>query len=272
MIADALRAATAALAATSATPRLDAELLLAHALGTTREALLLGGAAEARVPEGFASLLARRRAGEPVAYLTGRRAFWSIELQVAPGVLIPRPDSETLIEAAFGHFGRAGPARVLDLGTGSGALLLAALAEWPATTGLGIDRSPCALAIAAGNAERLGLAPRARFAEAGWAAARDGGFDLVLCNPPYIEEGAALPRDVAQFEPAEALYAGADGLDAYRAIAPLLRLPPGGLACVEVGAGQAAAVRALFGAAGFRTAVRSDLARVERCVLVAPAV
>ena len=268
VIADALREAASRLAAVSDTPRLDAELLLAHAFGVSREALLLGTADRRQVPAGFEALVARRLRHEPIAYIAGTRAFWTIELAVGPGVLIPRPDSETLIEAAVAHFGAAGPALVLDLGTGSGALLLAVLAEWPGATGLGIDRSSQAIAIASANAARLGMADRARFAAAGWEAGADGGFDLVLCNPPYIEAGATLPRDVAAFEPAEALFAGADGLDAYRAIAPVLRLPAGGLACVEVGAGQAQAVAALFQKAGFGVGVRADLAGVARCVLV----
>ena len=267
---DALREAARALAAVSDTPRLDAELLMAHAQGITRDALLLGPRGGA-VPKGFAGLIARRLAHEPIAYILGRRAFWSIELAVTPDVLIPRADSETLIEAAVAHFGAAGPARILDLGTGSGALLLAALDEWPGATGLGIDRSPGALDVARANAARLGLAARAGFRLAGWEAGAAGDHDLVLCNPPYVADDVPLPPDVARYEPAGALFAGADGLDDYRAIAPLLRLPAGGLACIEIGATQGAAVRALFAQAGFATALRPDLAGLDRCVLVTPA-
>jgi release factor glutamine methyltransferase len=265
----ALNAAARRLAAVSDTPRLDAELLMAHALGETREEMLLAAQNRA-VPAAFDALLARRMAHEPLAYITGFRDFWTIRLAVTPAVLIPRPDSETLIEAAVAHFGATGPARVLDLGTGSGALLLAAVAEWPAAIGLGIDRSPAALAVAADNAERLGLADRARFAPSGWEAGADGGYDLVLCNPPYVETGAELPRDVAQHEPHSALFAGADGLDDYRAIAPLLRLPPHGIACVEIGAAQGAAVSALFRAAGFLTQIRPDLSGRDRCLIATP--
>jgi release factor glutamine methyltransferase len=265
----AVRSAAARLAGTSETARLDAELLMAHALGISREGLLLGGLDRA-APEGFAALVERRAGGEPLAYITGRRAFWTIELAVAPGVLIPRPDSETLIEAAVEHFrGRPGPTRVLDLGTGSGALLLAALAEWPEATGVGVDRSPAALAIARGNAEALGFADRAAMIEGGWADAA-GKFDLILCNPPYIGTNEVLPRDVAEHEPHSALFAGEDGLDDYRAIAPLLPglLADGGVGCIEIGATQAEAVTTLTAMQGLRAYIRTDLAGRDRCVVV----
>ena len=146
-VRETIAAAASRLEGVSETPRLDAELLMAHALDCSREQMLLA-ALDRETPDAFESLLARRLAHEPVAYITGRRAFWTIELEVGPGVLIPRPDSETLIEAAVARFGKAGPATVLDLGTGPGTLLLAALAEWPAATGLGVDRSEVALAYA----------------------------------------------------------------------------------------------------------------------------
>jgi release factor glutamine methyltransferase len=215
----ALAEATSRLSATSDTPRLDAELLMAHALGIEREALLLTGR-EREAPPAFGSLLARREAGEPVAYITGRRGFWTIDLEVGPGVLVPRPDSESLIEAALAHFGEAGPKRILDLGTGPGTLLLAALDQWPSATGLGIDASPAALDYARRNAGRLGLAARAAFRKGDWAQGVEERFDLVLCNPPYVETGAELPRDVADWEPPEALFAAEDGLSEYRRLAP----------------------------------------------------
>ena len=267
----ALLAATERLAASSETARLDAELLMAHALGIEREGLLLSGLGD-EAPTAFESLLRRREAGEPVAYITGRRAFWTIELEVAPGVLIPRPDSETLIEAAVDHFGEVGPGTILDLGTGPGTLLLAALDQWPLALGLGVDRSERALALAGANADRLGLSGRARFRAGDWAEGLEERFDLVLCNPPYIEQGALLPRDVADWEPAEALFAGPDGLDAYRRLAlqvPAL-LSESGVACVEVGAGQSKAVAALFEAGGLEAAFRDDLAGHVRCLILRP--
>lgn len=269
-VREALAAAVGRLAAVSETPRLDAELLMARALGVEREALLLSGLA-GDAPPAFESLVRRREGGEPVAYILGRRAFWTIELEVAPGVLIPRPDSETLIEAALAHFGAAGPRSILDLGTGPGTLLLAALDQWPHAEGLGVDRSEQALAIARRNAERLGLAGRADFRSGDWAQGLDARFDLILCNPPYIETAASLPRDVSGWEPHEALFAGADGLDAYRRLAPEVPrlLAEGGIACFELGAGQAPAVSALFAAEGLQVALRNDLAGHERCLIAA---
>jgi release factor glutamine methyltransferase len=242
---------------------------MAHALGTSREEMLLKRLDE-DAPPAFEPLIARREAGEPVAYIIGRRAFWTIELEVGPGALVPRPDSETLIEAAVEHFQGRAPGRVLDLGTGPGTLLMAALSQWPEATGIGIDASPEALAYARRNAERLGLAGRAELRVRDWTSGLAGRFDLVLCNPPYVEAGAVLPRDVAGWEPPEALFAGPDGLDAYRRLAPLLRplLAPRGLACLEIGAGQAEAVAALFEAQGFTISSRMDLSNIPRCLLL----
>ena len=204
----------------SATPRLDAELLLAHALGLTRERLLLT-LADHPVPPTFAAFVERRANHEPVAYITGERAFWTIDLHVGPGVLIPRADSETLIEAAVDHFaGTPGPRTILDLGTGPGTLLLAALAQWPEAHGLGIDAFERALDYAEINAQDLDFAERVRLERGDWFAGRQGEFDLILCNPPYISTGAALPPEVSDYEPAAALFAGTDGLDAYRVLAP----------------------------------------------------
>ena len=265
---EALSDAAARLAAVSATPRLDAELLMAHALGISREAMLLGGL-DAPAPASFEPLLARRSTSEPVAYITGTRDFWTIGLKVAPGVLIPRPDSETLIEAAVEYFGTASPKAILDLGTGSGALLLAALAQWPEATGLGIDASHTALEIARANAAALGFEQRARFAMGDWAEGIGERFDLILCNPPYIESSASLPADVQDHEPASALFAGADGLDEYRRLVPQLLsvLSPGGMIAVEIGATQAPAVSALFHANGLMPEIRQDLGGRDRAIV-----
>lgn len=255
----------------SETPRLDAELLMAHTLGCTREAMLLGRLDDP-TPDGFAALVERRAAHEPVAYITGKRAFWTIELAVGPGVLVPRADTETLVEAAVEHFaGTSGPRRVLDLGTGSGALLLAALDQWPAANGIGVDRSGEALAVAQENARRLGMGPRARLVEGSWDAV-GGAFDLVLCNPPYIADKEELAREVAGYEPASALYAGPDGLHDYRALAPIIarRIAPGGVACVEIGSSQGEAAAALFRAAGLTVNLRQDLGGRDRCLVATP--
>ncbi|MFO0317799.1 MAG: peptide chain release factor N(5)-glutamine methyltransferase [Hyphomonadaceae bacterium] len=257
-------------------PRLEARRLLAHVLGTTEEALLRDprAAVPADKAAHFAALLARRVAREPFAYLTGRVGFWTLELEVSPATLIPRADSETLVEAALAACPDKGAARrVLDLGTGTGALLLAVLSEFPAASGVGIDIKPAAVALAERNAVRLGLADRAGFLAGDWAAAVLSPFDLILCNPPYIESAAiaGLMPEVARHEPASALDGGADGLSAYRRIiADLPRLlAPRGLAVLELGQGQQAAVEALGKAAGFRPeACSADLGGVPRALVL----
>lgn len=253
----------------SDTARLDAELLMAHALGIEREAMLLGRLDDA-VPEGFEDLWARRERREPVAYIVGYRDFWTIRLAVGPGALIPRPDSETLIDAAVVHFGKAGPKRVLDLGVGPGTLLFAALAEWPGARGVGIDRSEAALAIARDNADRLGMADRADLCLGDWDDGLTERFDLVLCNPPYVEADAPLSPEVTEHEPASALFAGADGLDDYRRLAPRLArlIAPGGIALLEIGFEQAGAVLGLLAAEGLSGAVRRDLGGRDRAILI----
>lgn len=271
-LAPILRDATTALAQASLTPRLDAELLLAHALGLDRSTMLLRQH-ELKMPDGFGALLARRVADEPVAYITGTQAFWDLELQVTPDVLIPRADSETLIDAAIDWFAyRNPPPRIADLGTGSGALLLAALSAFPQSQGVGIDASPGAVAVASGNAARLGFADRARFAQrdwtmAGWQAELDR-FDLILCNPPYIEDGVLLAPMVAEHEPHSALFAGADGLADYRRLIPQLHnlLSPNGVAFFEIGFNQAESVGCLATESGFSTELRHDLTGNPRAI------
>jgi release factor glutamine methyltransferase len=258
------------LAGVSDTPRLDAELLLAHALGIERETLLLWPPSKA-VPDSFAGMVKRRMEGEPLAYITGRRAFWNIELEVGPGVLIPRPDSETLVASAVEHWPKGdGPRRILDLGTGPGTLLLAALDQWSRATGLGIDSSPVALEFARNNARRLGLSPRAHFRLGNWAEGVTETFDLILCNPPYVASGAELGAGVLEHEPAEALFAGPQGLDDYRRLAPVIPrlLAPGGLAAVEIGADQHDSAADLFRAAGCAPRLARDLAGRPRALLI----
>ncbi|WP_150292166.1 peptide chain release factor N(5)-glutamine methyltransferase [Sphingobium estronivorans] len=270
-VAQALRDAAARLETISGTPRLDAELLLAHALGVSRNDLLMRQR-DLRVPPGFNLFLDRRLAGEPIAYITGTRDFWTISLHVTPDVLIPRPDTETLIEAAVDHFSKRAPAHVLDLGTGSGALLLAALSQWPLASGVGVDVSSAALAVARGNAQRLGLADRADFHLGDWAEGMEGPFDLILINPPYIARNVLLSGDVLH-EPDGALFAGAEGLDDYRRIAPMLPrlLAPGGMAAIEIGYDQRVSVSALLAEQGLGISARRDLAGHDRCLVATPA-
>lgn len=268
-VSAALRDAAQRLAAVSDTPRLDAELLMAHALGVERQAVLLDPS-RFIVPDRFAELVAFRVAHEPIAYILGYRDFWTVRIGVGPGVLIPRPDSETLIEAAIGHFGTAGPKRILDLGTGPGTLLYAALAEWPAATGLGVDASEIALDYANENALSLQLEDRAELMLGDWAGQVEGTFDLILCNPPYIADSEKLMPDVADHEPSGALFAGADGLDDYRRIIPDLPriLAPGGIAILEIGHTQHISVRELAETAGFKVACRQDLGGRDRALLL----
>lgn len=266
----ALADAARQLSATSDTARLDAELLMAEALHIDRDRLILSPP-NRDVPQRFWAMVERRAKGEPVAYITGRRAFWNIDLHVGPGVLVPRPDSEVLIASAIEHFdGSAAPRRILDLGTGPGTLLLAALDIWPEATGIGVDVSRQALSYASANARRLGFEPRAKLRLGNWAEGIEERFDLILCNPPYVAQGAELGPGVREFEPDEALFAGEQGLDAYRALAPQLPrlLEQGGIAAVEIGPEQAAAVTALLARDGLGARVVNDFANRPRAVLL----
>ena len=252
-------------AAGSDTPRLDAELLLAHALGVDRAGLVLDPEREVAGSHArrFQELVRRRAAArEPVAYLVGRRAFRRLELEVDPRVLVPRPETELLVEVGL-ELPRG--ARVVDVGTGSGAVALALAHERPDLSLVGTDVSEDALAVARANAERLGL--RVAFVLGDLLDGVEGAVDAVLANPPYVAEGAALPPEVARHEPAQALFAGPDGLAVLRRLIPAAaqRAP---LVAVEVGEGQAAAVEGLMHQAGLETVERRrDLAGVERVVV-----
>jgi release factor glutamine methyltransferase len=213
---------------------------------------------------------------EPLALILGRREFWSLDFAVSPATLIPRPESETLIEAALAAFAnRAPPQRVLDLGTGTGCLLLAVLSEFSASFGIGVDRSAAAASLAARNAASLGMAGRAAFLCGDWASALAGRFDLVLCNPPYIASGqlGELMPEVSRYEPLSALDGGPDGYCAYRRLIPGLHrlLTPDGAALLELGAGQADTVAGLTREAGFAPAVRRDLSGIDRVLVLQPA-
>ncbi|MBD0272995.1 MAG: peptide chain release factor N(5)-glutamine methyltransferase [Acetobacteraceae bacterium] len=258
---------------------MEARLLLSHAMGCRTEDLLRDPRAPVP-PEAarrFGELLRRRLEREPVAHLLGVAEFWSLPFAVSPATLIPRPDSETLIEAALAAFPRRDAVRrVLDLGTGTGCLLLAALSEFPGAAGVGVDSVQEAAALARRNAAALGLGDRAGFVAGSWGAALPAGrFDLVLSNPPYVETGAipGLAPEVARHEPRSALDGGADGLDAYRALLPEARrlLAPGGRAVVELGQGQRVAVEALAGESRlWPLGCRADLGGVDRALVLAP--
>lgn len=257
-------------------PRQEARIMLAHAMACREEDLLRDPRAPvpALAAAAFGELLRRRATHEPMAHLLGRAGFWTLMLETSPATLIPRADTEAIVEAALAAFevpGRIG--RVLDLGTGTGALLLAVLAECPEAWGVGVDLAPDAAMLAARNAAANGLAGRAAFLCGDWAAAIAGRFDLVLSNPPYIETAAVplLMPEVARFEPILALDGGVDGLDAYRHLMGVLPrlLAPGGRAVLEIGQGQRAAVEALADAAGLApVAARRDLGGIDRALVV----
>ncbi|HEU4820956.1 MAG TPA: peptide chain release factor N(5)-glutamine methyltransferase [Qipengyuania sp.] len=266
-VAEALRDAAARLGTDWA--RDEAEMLMAHALGVTRSAMLLHHMREP-VPTAFEAMLTRRLTDEPVAYILGETEFYGRRFRVTPDVLIPRADSETTLLAALDAC--PAPARVLDCGTGSGCLLLSLLAERPRARGIGIDRSNAALAVAGENARALGVTARAELRLADWArsgwASDLGSFDLVIANPPYVEENAELDHSVRGYEPGGALFAGPDGLEAYRALIPQLpaMLAAGGAAVLEIGYAQAEAVTAIAAAAGLKTELRRDLAGRPRAL------
>ncbi len=257
-------------------PWLEARLLVSHALDIGKETVM--GHPERPVPCGVKADLDaavnRRARREPLAYILGSREFWSLPFRVTPHTLIPRPDTETLVEAALDWVGKGRTGiRVLDLGTGSGCLLLALLSELSDAWGVGVDASFGALRVARKNAADLGLAGRAGFAQSDWASAVVGLFDIVVSNPPYIADAdfADLAPEVVQFEPRTALSGGADGLAAYGAMVPQLGhlLAPGGAAFLEIGAGAASDVTQLLQHHGFQDVeIKGDLAGIPRCARV----
>lgn len=293
-VSEAIREAATRLAAASDTARLDAEVLMAHALGVSRSELLLRHMTDP-APEVFAALIERRLEQEPVAYIVGTQEFYGLSFEVTPDVLIPRSDSEVLIDTARALFANRPPSRILDLGTGSGALLLTALTIWPEAEGEGVDRDLNALMVAMRNADRVGVngAPtdaelaetremldkagidipianigwtgRARFLAVDWRKRgwrnHLGRFDLILANPPYVEDDAELAPSVRNHEPAGALFAGPEGLDDYRVLVPQLSglLAPGGVALVEIGHRQAEAVSAIAAERGLAVVLHRDL-------------
>jgi len=275
-VEETLRDATAALGAAGIeAPHREARILLAHALGVDLAGLLRRRTdpVAPREAERFASLVARRAAHVPAALLLGHREFWSLDFIVTPDTLIPRPDSELIIEVAVGLHPDRKLGRILDLGTGTGCLMLAALTEFPDAWGLGVDRSAAAAMVARRNTQRLCLSDRATIMVGSWTEAIIGRFDLLLCNPPYIESAdiAGLMPEVAVHEPHLALDGGADGLDPYRRLFPDLHrcLAPGGVALFEFGAGQAAALLDLAGEAGLTiVGVRDDIAGHPRVMIL----
>jgi release factor glutamine methyltransferase len=257
------------------TPDLDARLLVGHALGLDHGALM-AAAARALTPaetETLEAALARRLAYEPVARIRGSKEFWSLPLAVTADVLVPRPETETVVEAALAVAARGRTLRIADLGTGSGAILLALLSELPAASGIGTDRSERALAVARRNADALALGRRAAFVACHFADAIAGGCDIVVANPPYIpsDDIATLAPDVRDFDPRLALDGGRDGLSAYRAIAADAArvLAPGGWLALEIGSNQAEAVPALLMQHGLAIpcSPRPDLAGRARVVM-----
>ena len=257
-------------------PRREAQVLVGHVLGVGREVMLaeptraLANGERWRIDE----VVARRAAREPAAYILGLREFWSLPFAVTRDTLIPRPDSETVVEAALAAVaGRAGPLRLLDFGTGTGCLLLALLSELPEATGLGVDIGAQALAVARTNAKRLGLAGRAGFVAADWGRGIAGAFDLIVANPPYVgdAEASGLAPEILDFEPSMALFSGADPVACYRSLGPHMArlLGRGGAAVLEIGAGQADDVAAIMADVGLAEAGRwRDLAGIERCLVL----
>ena len=270
-IAEAIRNGALRLQGVVDNPRLESRVLLACALGVTQNDLIRNSTR--RIDMGcFDALVARRLAREPIALILGRREFWSLDFEVSAATLVPRADSETLIRAALAHYAnRVPPGRIIDLGTGTGCLLLALLREFPTAFGIGVDVVPAAASLARRNADRLGLAHQAAFLCGDWTSSLCGRFDLIIANPPYVASGdiASLMPEV-RHEPRSALDGGSDGCDAYRTLLPRLPalLTPDGIAVLELGAGEAKTVTDLARKGGFHESLHSDLAGTERAIVL----
>jgi release factor glutamine methyltransferase len=252
--------------------KLDARVLLAHVLGKQPGEVIGHGNISGEASAQFEGLIARRAGREPVAYIIGHKEFWSLDFEVEFGVLVPRPETETLVEQALVEFPeRTAPLNAIDFGTGSGCILLAFLSEYSHAHGIGIERSKEAIAFARRNAARLVPTSRCDLIECDWVTAPAGPFDVVFSNPPYLaqrELAEAAPE--LRIEPEVALVAGADGLEAYRVLAPLIasRLAANGRAFLEIGAGQAEDVAAILASSGLETLrVAPDLLGHPRCIV-----
>lgn len=255
----------------SATAKLDARLLLNHALGVKAEERLEEDVVlpQSKI-EVFNSYIARRAQGEPTSRIIGRRDFWQSTFKLKPNVFDPRPETELIVEIALGD--EQEHRKILDLGTGTGSIVLSILAERSQWRGVGLDISPAAVCLAQENASALGLSHRVHFICANWLWDFSGAFDIITCNPPYIEAGQikTLAKEVKDHDPHQALSGGADGLEAYRALARLTPnlLKQGGKLLLELGAGQAEAVRALFEARAWHKSLHKDLAAIDRVLLL----
>jgi len=263
------------------TPDLDARAIVGHAIGCRANEVVLHDTAaiEQRVEEAVFAMAAARIAGVPVARLVGEKEFWSLPFRLSADTLVPRPDTETLVEAALAAIDAAGRSEdaltLLDFGTGSGAILLALLAELPAATGIGVDIAEGATVTARDNALRLGLDARAAFIVGDWASAIAGRFDLVVANPPYVRSSEidALPVEIRVHDPYLSLDGGEDGLAAYGPMLDSFKelLAPNGAAFVEVGLGQADSIVAVSRQNGYTTSIHCDLAGIERVIQLQPA-
>ncbi len=273
-INDALQSATQKLSLTSDSPRLDAELLMAHALGMERADMLLRRD-DLRLPELYEAFVERRLRNEPIAYIIGKQDFWDLSLKVTPDVLIPRPDSETIIEWISEIYADNSPSNILDLGTGSGALLLAALSVFPDALGIGIDNSAAAISIARENAQINDMLGKCEFMLGDWTKANwdkmfTAPFDIIISNPPYIGDEEILIADVAQFEPAQALFAGEDGLRDYQTLIPALHkiLTKNGRIFFEIGQSQAQSITKIAQEHSYNVELKQDLAGLDRVLML----